>query len=134
MVVHHVRKPTNIIFMFFKEGAAVNTRQDLALLRRLEISLIDSVVESVLTQRIYCVAQSVITVPVSLQECKRGDKCDYCSHNILFRVELKNMNMFQDHEVCQSSVIILLLARVYFQILQFYHTAYSNYKCRPQYY
>jgi hypothetical protein len=81
--------------MFFYEGAAVNTWQQLCLLRRLKISMIVSMVESVLTQRKHHVAQSVITVPISLEEGKCGDKYDYFGPIILFSIELINMYIFQ---------------------------------------
>jgi hypothetical protein len=51
----------------------------------------------------------------------------YFGHIILFSIELGNMSMFQDHEVCYSSAIIafhillnailILLARVYLKFL-----------------
>jgi hypothetical protein len=66
----------------------VNTWQQQRLLRRLAVFLIVSVVESMLTQRKHCIAQTVITAPISLEEGKCGDKCDYCGHIILFSDEL----------------------------------------------
>jgi hypothetical protein len=53
----------------------------------------------------------------------------YFGHIILFSIELGNMSMFQDHEVCYSSAVIafhvllnailILLRRVYFTFLNF---------------
>jgi hypothetical protein len=44
MVVQHVRKPTNFFLMLLQDGAAVNTGQQLHLMRRLITSLIFSMV------------------------------------------------------------------------------------------
>jgi hypothetical protein len=66
-------------------------------------------VESVLTVRTHCVAQSLITVPISLEEGKCGDKCDYFGHIILFSIELINMYLFQFFKIHYIPSVIFLL-------------------------
>jgi hypothetical protein len=54
--------PLISFLMFFQDGAAANTREQLRLFRRLITSLIVSMVERVLTQVKHCVAHSMIPV------------------------------------------------------------------------
>jgi hypothetical protein len=61
-----------------------------------------------LTQRKYCVAQSVKTVPLSLEEGKCGDKYDYCGH-ILVSVKLVNMYIFKVFKINFIPQVIFLL-------------------------
>jgi hypothetical protein len=63
-VGHYVRKPDNFFLLFFQEGGAVITWQQLHLFRRLTTTLILSMMEYVLTQEKYYVAHSMTTVPM----------------------------------------------------------------------
>jgi hypothetical protein len=69
----------------------------------------------------------------------------YFCHIILLSTEHRNMSIFQDHEVCHSYAVILLLSFIIkrnlnlvdnsvFQILEFHHTKEINNKWKPQYY
>jgi hypothetical protein len=70
--------------------------------------------------------------------------CYFC-HIFLFSIELRNMSMFQDHEVCHSSAVIFfcfsyiiksslnLVDNSVFQILRFHHTNEIDNKWKPFY-
>jgi hypothetical protein len=76
-----------------------------------------SMVEIVLNERKNHVAQSVITVPISLEEGKCGDRYDYFGYIILFSTELINMYIFQFFKIHYIPSVIFYCGLLFSSVL-----------------